>query len=89
MMNDDDDPVILHDSIKPAGLVRRGVINFVILPESSLAGGLLGRTQRAGLDEVWALAKSETAAHRATPDSDKFGDEAGDETGGLINHAVA
>ncbi len=37
MMNDDDDPITLHDSIKPAGLVRRELPN---LSESSLAGGL-------------------------------------------------
>ncbi len=27
-MNDDDDPVALHDEIKPAGLVSRGVAKF-------------------------------------------------------------
>ncbi len=35
-------------------------------------------------DKGWALAKPETSAHRVKLDSDKLGNEAGDETGGLV-----
>ncbi len=52
---------------------------------SSLAGWLWGWAQRARMVGGWGLAKPETAVHRAKLDSaDKFGVEAGDQTGGLI-----
>ncbi len=46
--------------------------------ESSLIGWLRGR----------APTRQETATHRAKPDSDKFGHEAGDQTCGLIEPCI-
>ncbi len=76
MMNDDYDDLTLHDSTKPAqatGLVRRGVAKFVWIQFGGWA------VTRSRLSE----AKPQTAAEQAKLDSDKFGDEAGDQTGGL------
>ncbi len=58
-------PITLHDSIKPAGLVRRELPN---LSESSLAGPNGPRVN----------AEAEDRSHPAKLDSDKFGDEAGE-----------
>ncbi len=49
-------PITLHDSIKPAGLVRGGVAN---LSESSSPGDLWGRAQRARSVGGWAPAKTD------------------------------
>ncbi len=57
-----------------------------------LAGGLRWRAQGAQNQkvEVCALARPETAAHRANKlDSDKFDDEAGDQTGSLIESCIS
>ncbi len=65
-MNDDDDPITLQDSIKSAGLVRRGVPKFGL-------GGLLSPASLALNLRPIGLAALD---HTADLGSDKFGDEA-------------
>ncbi len=67
--------ITLQDSIKPAGL---GLPN---LSESSLAGGFEGERSEPSHGRV---ERSEAADRQAKLNSEKFGDEAGDQTGGFI-----
>ncbi len=74
MLNEDDEsPMALHDSIKPAGLVRRGVVKFVWFQFSGWAVRASVASRNGGL---LSASEAETAAHRAKLDSDKLGDEA-------------
>ncbi len=59
-------PITFQDSIKPAGLVRRGVTKFVWI----LFGGASVASPNGRRLDGCALTKPETAAHPAKLDSD-------------------
>ncbi len=71
-------PMTIHDTLKPAGLVHRGVAEFVCIQ----FGGFCCEGELASA--VSPIGKLETAARPVKQDSDKFGDDAGGQTGGLI-----
>ncbi len=59
------------------------------LSESSFDGWLRERAKQPHSTESWVLTKPEATAQRAKLDSDKPGDEAGDQTDGLIGSCTS